>query len=834
MEVIESISSGDEGSTDVKRIRLIVTPDAEACTKGIKDVSSSEGTASVFLYSSDGRLVPAEIVMESMSENIITLPLRTSIIKTSKAASAAVNIGSPVRVLECGEGSPGKQKSSPVITVRQARAPPPSQTDTNLYKVLPSALPTKPRQSICTSDSNMLSDIQPKLQTKSDSVSTKILITPNVQPKSQQTLSSSHKTILSTEMQEECLTLLTDNTDKTSQSSSNGQTSQTVMMRVNSLGELELDPMFLNAETLSESETEEIRLTASSDITAQDRLTGSILSSVNKTEDLNVEEIQVDLQTPTAAQVEAGSGNVNQSWFTSREDKEMLRWRGHAWRQGMWSKEETELLQRNIEQYCAQRGVSDPGSVIFKMSKEERSGFYRVVARGLNRPLFSVYRRIIRIYDNHNHIGKYSSEEVNKLRELRMKHGRNWQAIAAHLGRSAASVKDRCRLLNENCNRGAWSADEEERLAAAVYDMAQVLPGEQVTKGISWGEVSNRVRTRSEKQCRTKWLNYLNWKRTSGVEWSKADDIQLICRLSVCGVAEESQVDWSSLARIWPACRSPHWLRGKWWNLKRRLPQSSQNTNLSEMCQQLYNLQSLSLLQSTLVELPATFLNSVNNSALLSASAPPTPENKSPAESSQDSVSLGTIKLCIPAANFSHIINSDESEEDFGSRLSGLMQSALLTQSVDVRVCEASSVASQAHCFTSPALTTQLPHLSPHLSSTLSDGAKTQSIVVETLEDPLSMHLAGVTRADVSRTTLLDQGDLGGGMKEEDILSDGEVSHSQTGLATSLDPSSPAVTSQVILNDPILSVSGEPLGREEGLQPDHDDSDITCQGLSQD
>lgn len=34
--------------------------------------------------------------------------------------------------------------------------------------------------------------------------------------------------------------------------------------------------------------------------------------------------------------------------------------------------------------------------------------------------------------------------------------------------------------------------------------------------------------------------------------------------------------------------------------------------------------------------------------------------------------------------------------------------------------------------------------------------------------------------------------------------------------------------------DPILSVSGEPLGREEGLQPDPDDSDITCRGLSED
>lgn len=40
------------------------------------------------------------------------------------------------------------------------------------------------------------------------------------------------------------------------------------------------------------------------------------------------------------------------------------------------------------------------------MSKEERKDFYRSVAWGLNRPLFAVYRRVLRMYDNRNHVGK--------------------------------------------------------------------------------------------------------------------------------------------------------------------------------------------------------------------------------------------------------------------------------------------------------------------------------------------------------------------------------------------------------------------------------------------
>lgn len=51
------------------------------------------------------------------------------------------------------------------------------------------------------------------------------------------------------------------------------------------------------------------------------------------------------------------------------------------------------------------------------MTKDMRKDFYRVIARGLDRPLFSVYRRVIRMYDQKNHIGKYTADEIAKLRE---------------------------------------------------------------------------------------------------------------------------------------------------------------------------------------------------------------------------------------------------------------------------------------------------------------------------------------------------------------------------------------------------------------------------------
>jgi hypothetical protein len=67
--------------------------------------------------------------------------------------------------------------------------------------------------------------------------------------------------------------------------------------------------------------------------------------------------------------------------------------------------------------YLKEHQIESPSEVIFQFSKEERKDFYRTVAKGLQRPLFSVYRRVIRTYDQTNHIGKYTPEEITKLKE---------------------------------------------------------------------------------------------------------------------------------------------------------------------------------------------------------------------------------------------------------------------------------------------------------------------------------------------------------------------------------------------------------------------------------
>ena len=146
--------------------------------------------------------------------------------------------------------------------------------------------------------------------------------------------------------------------------------------------------------------------------------------------------------------------------------------------------------------------IDDPTEIIFNSGKE-RKDFYRTVAVGLERPLFSVYRRVVRMYDKKNYVGKYTPDELRKLKELsfsfripyfidnlesnvvvnvifitnmflssrqratrpkwkrnvfhirlQKKYGCDWASIGHAIGRSASSVKDRCRLLKNKYRFG--------------------------------------------------------------------------------------------------------------------------------------------------------------------------------------------------------------------------------------------------------------------------------------------------------------------------------------------------------------------------------------------
>ncbi|XP_061923086.1 cyclin-D-binding Myb-like transcription factor 1 [Entelurus aequoreus] len=64
-----------------------------------------------------------------------------------------------------------------------------------------------------------------------------------------------------------------------------------------------------------------------------------------------VAHIQVLREEALSANEKAEVSAVSQAWFTTKEDKDSLTNKGHKWKQGMWSKEEIDVLMSNIKQY---------------------------------------------------------------------------------------------------------------------------------------------------------------------------------------------------------------------------------------------------------------------------------------------------------------------------------------------------------------------------------------------------------------------------------------------------------------------------------------------------
>ncbi|KAB1276787.1 Cyclin-D-binding Myb-like transcription factor 1 [Camelus dromedarius] len=338
----------------------------------------------------------------------------------------------------------------------------------------------------------------------------------------------------------------------------------------------------------------EVTMTATTEV-ADDEITEGTVTQIQILQNEQLDEVSPLGNEEVSA--------VSQAWFTTKEDKDSLTNKGHKWKQGMWSKEEIDILMNNIERYL-------------------KIGFqcYWFVF-----VLFCIDASCPSIIREDIHLRKLKSSR-NSCFRLRIKHGNDWATIGAALGRSASSVKDRCRLMKDTCNTGKWTEEEEKRLAEVVHELTSTEPGDIVTQGVSWAAVAERVGTRSEKQCRSKWLNYLNWKQSGGTEWTKEDEINLILsgfsshvkcqiegvetevlspypqnrqrqcsfstahqcasvlaerdhvkdpktalRIAELDVADENDINWDLLAEGWSSVRSPQWLRSKWWTIKRQI-----------------------------------------------------------------------------------------------------------------------------------------------------------------------------------------------------------------------------------------------------------------------
>ncbi|KAJ3393018.1 Myblike DNAbinding domain-containing protein [Entophlyctis sp. JEL0112] len=102
-----------------------------------------------------------------------------------------------------------------------------------------------------------------------------------------------------------------------------------------------------------------------------------------------------------------------------------------------------------------------------------------------------------------NAIRPWTTEEDNKMLSLVEEYGEgNWATVSMHMGdRSRRQCQIRWRQnLKPGLNRGRFTAEEDERLLAAI-EMFQLG---------NWAEIARAVKTRSDVQCRERYLNFLD------------------------------------------------------------------------------------------------------------------------------------------------------------------------------------------------------------------------------------------------------------------------------------------------------------------------------------
>lgn len=300
---------------------------------------------------------------------------------------------------------------------------------------------------------------------------------------------------------------------------------------------------------------------------------------------------------------DAGVSTIHNLWHVTAKVKEEYEQHGITWNSGRWTQKEKDILLKNIEDYQKTHNMSDKDleDLVFpqlsgrqQRNSEGQREFYKTIAQGLNRPIFYIYRQVLRMKDPANYKGKFTKEESDKLLRMHAEMGNKWKVIGEALGRSPNSVRDHFRILQKKVSSGPWQPIEEERLTEVVLQTTGTKLGEDISSGVPWQNVADQLGTRNAHQCRHKWYSELNWKlqlkaRNQPEVWQDSDDVFLIQCVLQQGVEDTSEIEWNSICEAFQYNpRSSYFLQARLRVLMARVS-NYQHMPLTQVLEELQN-----------------------------------------------------------------------------------------------------------------------------------------------------------------------------------------------------------------------------------------------------
>ncbi|XP_053336499.1 transcription termination factor 1-like [Clarias gariepinus] len=266
--------------------------------------------------------------------------------------------------------------------------------------------------------------------------------------------------------------------------------------------------------------------------------------------------------------------------------------KGISLNQGRFTAEENARLRQNVRDFMALTAIDSASKLFFthRFKHEQKDlkklkGTYRFferIAEGIPRSCYYIYARGRRMFDEQNHQGEFTKEELCTLNKLHTLHGNNWKKISELTGRSALSLEKRYHQQGDK--EGPWSQKEVQRLLRAVRDhiMCQIPGGansygsirvmkETLYKRLPWQKIARKVKTRSWSQCREKWMGILAVKMSFGAVFTekKSLDVQvkLIKGMYELDIDDAAHVDWEDLTALIGDV-PPAYVQKKWHKLK--------------------------------------------------------------------------------------------------------------------------------------------------------------------------------------------------------------------------------------------------------------------------
>jgi hypothetical protein len=275
------------------------------------------------------------------------------------------------------------------------------------------------------------------------------------------------------------------------------------------------------------------------------------------------------------------------NYFSKNESKLNLE-KKIIFKKGPFSRSEQILVDKALTKILDEEGISYSnceGRKILSFERKElpRNFWKRVAVFVPSRTVESIYDHVRRRLSSKNYQGKWTQEDIFKLKELIDVHGQKWTKIGSSLNRLPGACYDKWRdalKSGDQRKKGKWTQEERCKLIQLITTQVghEFIQEFNTDKIIKWTLVADKIGSRSYLQCRNEWARFFS--PGSNIKLTFSDSYKLVQSIFLSEVSDETEIKWGQLIQGVPA----HKTYNKWRSLCRKFLKEKDKKKEIDMC----------------------------------------------------------------------------------------------------------------------------------------------------------------------------------------------------------------------------------------------------------